>query len=126
MTIGLRVLLILGSALYFVFVIGKIRASSIELGDTFFWTLFSLFLLVISLFPGIMGWLCRIIGIQSPANMVYLSIIALLAYKCFSMAVKLSELNMKVKTLVSAQSAQAAAEKEEQGDGVTGREEHPA
>ena len=113
MTTGLRLLLILGSIIYFVFVIRRIRASTIELGDTLFWIIFSLILLLMSLFPGAMTTLCEFVGIQSPANMVYLCIIALLSYKCFSMAVKLSALSMKPKTLVSAQSAQSAAERED-------------
>ena len=86
MTLGLRLLLILGAIIYFVFVVRKLRASAVEPGDMLFWVLFAL---------------------------VFLCIIALLSYKCFSMAVKLSALSMKLKTLVSAQSAQSAAERED-------------
>lgn len=113
MTLGLRLLLILGAIIYFVFVVRKLRASAVEPGDMLFWVLFALVLLLISLFPGVVEALCRFVGIQSPANMVFLCIIALLSYKCFSMAVKLSALSMKLKTLVSAQSAQSAAERED-------------
>ena len=113
MTLGLRLLLILGAIIYFVFVVRKLRASAVEPGDMLFWVLFALVLLLISLFPGLDEALCRFVGIQSPANMVFLCIIALLSYKCFSMAVKLSALSMKLKTLVSAQSAQSAAERED-------------
>ena len=114
MTAGFRVLLILGAVIYFVVVVRKIRASTIEPADTLFWLAFSFVLLLISLFPDIITALCRLIGIQSPANMVFLCIIALLSYKCFSMTIKISELTLKQKTLVAALSAQTAAERHEE------------
>lgn len=109
MTAGLRVLLIVGAFLYVVFVIRKIRTSAIEFGDALFWILFSFCLLLVSIFPQIIDLLCDITGVSSPVNMVFLCIIALLSYKCFSMAVKLSVLSMKLKTLVSVMSAQSWA-----------------
>ena len=45
MTLGLRVVLILGSVLFVGVVIRKIRASTIEFGDALFWVAFSFYLL---------------------------------------------------------------------------------
>lgn len=107
MTLGLRVVLILGSVLFVGFVIRKIRASTIEFGDALFWVAFSFYLLLIAMFPSVVDFMCGLIGVQTPVNMVYLSITALLSYKCFSMAIKLSVLSLKLKTLVSVISAQS-------------------
>jgi len=101
MTLILRAFLILCSVLYFAYTIRKIRTSTVEFGDMLFWIIFSTFLLFMSIFPGVMTRLAELVGIQSPVNMVFLCIIAMLAYKCFSLALMVSALNMNLKTLVA-------------------------
>ena len=100
MTITLRVILIVLSLVTLAYTIHKIRKSKVDIGDTVFWALFALYLLVISVIPGIMVFFARLIGIQSPVNMVFLSVIALLSYKCFTLSLKVSAMDMKFKLKV--------------------------
>lgn len=99
MTFTLRIVLVVCSVLTCAYAIQRIRAAKVDIGDTVFWILFSFFLLLISIFPDIMSFLARIVGIQSPVNMVFLSVIALLGYKCFTLSIKISALEMKLKML---------------------------
>lgn len=108
MTIALRALLIAGSLCFSVFTIRKIRRSSIEIGDSIFWILLSVILLLISLFPDLVFASVRVFGIQSPANGVFAFIVSLLTYKCFSLSVKVSELSQKLRALTGFVSAQNA------------------
>ncbi|MPM50867.1 hypothetical protein SDC9_97613 [bioreactor metagenome] len=100
MTITLRVILIVFSVITSAYTIQKIRKSKVDIGDTVFWILFSFYLLLISIFPNIMVFLARLCGIQTPVNMVFLSVIALLGYKCFTLSLKISAMEMKFKLKV--------------------------
>jgi len=111
-SIVLRILLIVGSLVFATNTMRKIRASTIEIGDALFWIIFSFFLLLISFFPRIVFFTAELIGIQSPVNMVFLSIIALLAYKSFSLSIKVSALSMKQKMLTATLATQQAIETE--------------
>ena len=106
MSMILRILLILGSLLFTTHAIRKIRSSTIEIGDALFWIVFSFFLLLISIFPKIIFLATDLFGIQLPVNMVFLCVIALLAYKSFSLSIKVSALSMKLKTLTAMLAAQ--------------------
>lgn len=104
MTLTLRVVLVVCSLLTCVYAIQRIRMANVDINDTVFWIVFSLYLLVISIFPKIMEFFSIVIGIQTPVNMVFLSVIALLGYKCFTLSIKISTLEMKLKTLAMAMS----------------------
>lgn len=112
MSIALRILLIVGSIAFTTNTLRKIRSSTIEIGDALFWIIFSFFLLFISFFPGVFFQLAELVGIQSPVNMVFLCIIALLAYKSFSLSIKVSQMSMKLKMLTATLATQQTIEAE--------------
>lgn len=99
MALTLRIVLVACSLLTSVYAIRRIRSARVDIGDTVYWILFSFYLLLISIFPGIMSFFSRLLGIQSPVNMVFLSVIALLGYKCFTLSIKVSAMEIKLKTL---------------------------
>lgn len=99
MTLVLRIFLVLCSILTCAYAIRRIRSSGVDINDTIFWIVFSFYLLIISIFPSIMSFFSRLLGFQAPVNMVFLSVIALLVYKCFTLSIKLSALEIKLKTL---------------------------
>lgn len=101
MTITLRILLIVASLVTLFFTIYKIRQARIDISDTVFWILFSIFLLLMSIFPGVMNALSDFCGIQSPVNMVFLLTGAALVYKSFALTLKVSTLELKLKTLTA-------------------------
>lgn len=96
----LRSCLILASLLTAGVILGKIRKSKVQIEDSIFWVLFSLVLLVFSVFPKLAYWLSDLIGIQSPANFIFMLVIFLLLVKIFSMSVRMSQLEAKHRELV--------------------------
>lgn len=83
MSLTLRILLIIGSVLTCVYVLSRVRKSRMKAEDSIFWLLFSLLLVLLGAFPGIVTNLADLIGIQSPINLLYLIILFLLILKIF-------------------------------------------
>ena len=75
MSIVLRITLIVVSFLVLLFVLKKIRRTQLYIDDAIFWIVFSALLLVISIFPQLAVWATDLLGIQSPANFVFLFMI---------------------------------------------------
>ncbi|WP_231198043.1 DUF2304 domain-containing protein [Streptococcus equi] len=75
MFIGLQLILIIVALLTAMFILDSIRRSKILIEDSFFWLFFSLIVLLLSLFPNAAVYFSRLLGFESPANFVFLSII---------------------------------------------------
>lgn len=99
MTAGFRILLIVMAALSFWVVIRNIRRSRMLISDCLFWFFFVLLIVILAVFPQIDYFFAGILGIQSPVNLVYLVMIALLIMICFSQTVRISNLETKVRDL---------------------------
>ena len=100
MSIMLRVLLITMSVLSLFYVISKIRNSKMQIEYSIFWILMSFVMIIMSVFPEIVYWITTTMRMISPANVVYLFIIAILLVKSFMMTIEISKLEDKVKDLV--------------------------
>lgn len=96
----LTVLLVVGAALTLAFVILKVRKSEIKTSDTVFWFLFVACLLVLAVFPQIAYWLADVFDVQSPSNLVFLVIVAILLIREFTASVEIAKLRSKVTYLV--------------------------
>lgn len=99
MTAGLRATLIIASFLTLLFMACKVRSSKIRLEDSIFWFCFAILLLVVSVFPGIFYQLSAIAGTMSVANFVFLFFIFILLVCCFSLSVRVSQLDTKMRDL---------------------------
>ena len=108
----IRLLLVLASIGAFTFVVRYIRKSRVKIEHTLFWLFMSVLMLVMSIFPQIPYWLSNILGIESPANFVFLFLIALLLINQFFMTMRLSHLEIRVQELAQA----AAIEKRKNQD----------
>ena len=100
MQIGLRILLIVGAICMLCFVLKRIRCSQLQTNDAVFWFIFAGCLVVISVFPQIIYWLCALLGIESPANLVFLLVIAIVIVKLLAVSVELAQTRNKVNRLV--------------------------
>lgn len=100
MSVELRIMLIVGSVLMLVYMIKKVRKSKLQIEYTVFWIIFGVLLIIISLFPQIMYLLAKVIGVQSPVNLVLTFIIFILVLKLFMMTTEISELEVMIKELV--------------------------
>ena len=56
-------------------------------------------IIVLAIFPEISYWLSKLLGIESPANLVFLFVICLLLEKIFTLSIITSQLEEKVSIL---------------------------
>lgn len=108
-----RIALIVGALCVFAFIFWKIRRSEIKVADSTFWFLFAASFVLLAIFPQIAFFLADVLCIESPANFVYLYIIAVLVIHSFFQTVELSKLRAKLTALVQ-EEALAEAEKEQE------------
>ena len=100
MSIVLRITLIVVSFLVLLFVLKKIRRTQLYIDDAIFWIVFSALLLVISIFPQLAVWASDLLGIQSPANFVFLFMIFVVLIKLFQISIELSVQKHRLNRLV--------------------------
>ena len=94
-----RLVLIICSLLTVVFIIRKIRQSKVQINYAIFWILFSVCLLVFSLFPELSISLAKILGIYSSTNFIFLVILFAVIIKLFFNTIEISNLEYKIKEL---------------------------
>ncbi len=95
----LRIFLLTGSVITFVFISRYIKKSRVRIEDTMFWVIFAAVLVVIGVFPDIPLCISRFLKIESPANFVFLRIIFVLLINRFFMSMKISRLEIKLREL---------------------------
>ena len=99
MSAAIRICLILGSFFSFCYMMRRIRKAQVQIEDTIFWLIFSILLLLLSLFPEVAYYASSLLGFQAPINFVYLVIIAVLIVNQFLMTIRMSQLDSKVRKL---------------------------
>lgn len=99
MTLAFRLLLILGALVIFVAMMRKIRKSEVKISDSVFWLLFVASLVVLAIFPEISFFFSNLLGIESPANLMFLYVIAVLLVREFVSTAEISRLRSKLTTL---------------------------
>lgn len=100
MSVALRICLVALSIISLFYIIRKIRYSKMQIEYTLFWIVLSIIMILMAVFPQIVYWIAWILGIMSPANMVYLFIIGILLLKVFMMTIEISNLESKVQALI--------------------------
>lgn len=99
MTVTLRIFLIIASLVTVIWILRKIRKMKVKMEDAIFWLIFSALIIILAIFPEISYWLSKILGIESPANLVFLFVICLLLEKIFTLSIITSQLEEKVSIL---------------------------
>ena len=100
MSIYLRIILVVISMLSMMNVMKRVRRFKLQIENSIFWIIFSLLLILVAVFPDPMFWLAELLGIQSPANMVFLFVIFILLIKTFNLTLEISQLQYKIQELV--------------------------
>jgi len=77
----------------------RIRKSKFQIHDGIFWFVLSLLFLILSIFPQIAINAANLLGIESPVNLVFLCVLALLIIKNFLLSLKLSLLEYNLTRL---------------------------
>ena len=99
MTTTLRFFLVIASLLTVIWILRKIRKMKVKMEDAIFWLVFSALIIVLAILPEISYWLSKLLGIESPANLVFLFVICLLLEKIFTLSIITSQLEEKVSIL---------------------------
>lgn len=94
-----KALLIIGAVAALAYVLRKIRKSEIQIADSTFWFLFALSIVILAVFPQIAFFFSGILSIESPANFVFLYIVAVLVIREFISTTEISRLRAKVACL---------------------------
>jgi len=92
---GLIITLIAACVITVIFVFRKIKKSQFKIGDTLYWLFFSIFLLVMSIFPNAVFWVSDLIGFEASSNFIFVVIIFLLLVKIFLLDARVAKLEDK-------------------------------
>lgn len=98
----LCVALVLGALLTMVYFFWQIRKNRLQIGYAVSWSIFSLGLVILAIFPNIVIFFAEKLGVISPANLLYLIVLFVLIIKQFSVTIKLSKLNQQITELTQA------------------------
>lgn len=99
MTNIFRIILLVVSLFTMIFMLKRIRQSKIQIEDSLFWILFAIMVVILGAFPVIADFMAGVIGIYSTVNFIFLFFIFILLIKEFSMTIKISQLENKIKEL---------------------------
>lgn len=100
MSSTLRIVLITGSILFFIFIINMVRTKKLELKYALIWLLTSLSFVVMSVFPQTVFFVAKTLAIEVPANALFLCIIFLLLLMVFALTVAVSRQAGRTKKLI--------------------------
>ena len=96
----LRLFLVIGAIIVFLFVIRQIRRARLDAKESLFWLCLAVGLVVVALVPGIAYFFSDLLGFQAPSNFVFLVLIALLLVRVFALQADVIALRRKVTALV--------------------------
>ena len=91
-------LLIVGAFLTVAYVLVKIRHNQLMTSDAVFWFFFAVVLIVAALFPQLVFSLSDLLGIESPANFVFLCVLVVV-YRLLALSVEMARLRSKLTAL---------------------------
>jgi len=95
----LRVFLIVCAFLVFIFMLRRIKKAELHTADAVFWSLFAVCLILLAALPQIAYFFSSLLGIESPANFIFLLVIAVLFIREFISAIEIARLREKIHTL---------------------------
>lgn len=94
-----RALLFVGALFTLVFFFRQIARSRMQIGAAVSWSVFSFVLVLLAIFPQVMIQGAVLLGIESPANLLFLIMLCILIFQQFLSTVKISKLEQKIDLL---------------------------
>lgn len=113
MDIKTRVVLIIGSILFFIFLLRTVKKSKLNIDIATIWIIFSLAMILIAIFPEVVYFFTNLIGIESPTNAIYLVIIFIMLIMIFCLFMKISNLEIKINRLTETIAIEKSKKKNE-------------
>jgi len=96
----LQIILIIITILFTIFIIRNTSKKKLNYKLTILWLCFSLFIVILAIFPQIVIYLASLLHIETPVNALFLMFIFLLIVITFYISAELSKLQNRVITLV--------------------------
>lgn len=100
MSAVLRLFLLLSAAVVLALVIRKIKKSEFQSGDALFWLVVCVLFVLFALVPHVVFACSDLLGFESPSNFVFLSAIAILLIRLFSLNATVATLRNKLNRFV--------------------------
>lgn len=97
---NLRITLIIGSVLFFIFIINMVRTKKLELKYALIWILTSVSFIIMSVFPQTVFFIAGLLEVEAASNAIFLCIIFLLLLMVFALTVAVSRQANRIKRLV--------------------------
>lgn len=98
-SLKLQLLLIVGAVICTLFLLNLIKKYQLELKYTMLWLILMVVILSISIFPDLIGFLAKVMGIELPVNALFLFVSFCSFSILFSMTVSASRSATKIKQL---------------------------
>ncbi|RHP35168.1 DUF2304 domain-containing protein [Lachnotalea sp. AF33-28] len=99
MSIRLQFIIGIGIAVALAAIVNMIRRGKIDLRYALPWLALGMCLLILDIFPGIPGWLARLMGIELPINMLFFFGFCFSLIIIFLLTMSLSRMTVKIKQL---------------------------
>ena len=99
MSIKIQIFIILAVVLAICYISRLVRRKQVELRYVLVWYLVGVLIMILALFPGILEWLTRLLGIALPINMLFFFGFGFVLMIIFTQTVIISNLNRKSKRL---------------------------
>ena len=96
----LQIILIVVTIFFAIFIVVKTGKKKLNYKLTILWLFFSLFIVVLAIFPQIVIGLSKLIHIETPVNALFLLFIFLLIVITFYISAEISKLQNKVTILI--------------------------
>lgn len=100
MTMTLRVVLLVLSVVLFGAVVRMVARDRLQLKYSLLWLLLAVALVVCALFPGIVSWFARLVGVELTSNFVFIAGFVFLIAVCLSLSVIVSWQARSIRLLV--------------------------
>ena len=113
MTLRIRILFLVFLLAMLWVIIGMVRKRKLELKYVLLWMGCDLILILMMLFPDIITWLSRVLGIYSPMNAVIFLGMLFLLLILFSMTVALSHATDEIRRLAQLLALRSGEDEEE-------------
>lgn len=97
--LNFQIILIVGCLLTYIYIIRKIRKSNVRIDDIIIWVIGIFVLFIFSIFPIIPAKLALLFNFISPVNFIFFSGIFFLFVMVFSLTIKVSQQQEKIKEL---------------------------
>jgi len=95
MNIELRIVLIIITLIYIVFLIKSTKNKKIQISFSTFWLTSSFILLFAIAFPGLIEWIAHNLGFEATSNMIFLITIFVAFCLIFGLTIKMSQEHKK-------------------------------